>query len=55
MDWRAHSDSMQVRCWYLARYAYQDFGAMMDLPSSQVRKGCETISKFLEVEFDDKK
>ena len=46
---------MEEQCWYLARYANQDFGTMTRLPNRQVRRGCKTISKFLEAEFSDKK
>lgn len=40
-------------CWYLARYANQDYTAMTRLPCSKVNRGCETISRFLEKEFAD--
>ena len=52
-DWRAHAEAMLDNCWYLARYANQDWVAMTRLPMSKIRSGCATISRFLEKEFSD--
>ena len=44
---------MLDNCWYLARYANQDWVAMTRLPCSTVRAGCKTVVRFLEKEYSD--
>ncbi len=52
-DWRAHADMQLDNCWFLARYANQDYTAMTRLRCSAVKRGCLTISRFLEKEYAD--